>query len=906
MHLKMIRPRRFAFLVGGMVALSAAAAPRNIYRIDTVAGSGQTGDGGLAIAAQIGNIQAVALDGWGNIYLSDTDNHRVRRVDTAGVIRTVAGTGTPGFSGDGGPATDARLNFPYGLAVGPDGSVFVADLGNGRVRRIGPDGVITTVAGNGQKDPTGEGRRAVDASLLTPRNLALDPEGNLYIAEFDGHRIRRVSPDGGISTVAGSAAPGFRGDGGPAVVAQLAYPAGLAVDGHGVVYVADSKNQRVRKILPSGTIATVLGGTPATALFTPTAITLDANGNLYVADATRTIRAYTATGAWVAVAGTGEPGFAGDGGPARSAKLTAPRDLAADSGGNLYLADGVRIRKISKGTIQTIAGDGYLRAIGDGGVAIGAELLHPSDVALDSIGNLYIADTGTHRIRQVSRSGVITTFVGTGVPGSAADRTSVAVAQVNAPMGLTVDSLGLVVIADTLNNRVWRAGLDGRVRTIAGAGAGSLQQPRGLCAARDGTLYVADTLNHRVLRLVPDGTPVTVAGSGSAGDAGDGGSARQAQLSQPSACALNSAGDLFIADTLNHRIRKVSPDGTISAVAGDGTAGQTGDGGPAVSARLQAPAGIAVDDDGNVFISDSGNHRIRQVTPDGTIYTIAGTGVAGFSGDGEAASAVQLNSPSGLRLDGSGHLYVADTLNNRIRRLAPDGVVVEPLIAPAGLTVENAASLASGPVAPGELVVIFGDGLGLVAGKVGAPDSAGVLSGLVGGTEVWFDGIAAPVFYAQVQQVNVQVPYSIAGKSQTNLEIHFNSKLAGRATLPVAAAAPGLFPVVLNDNGSPNSETEPADATTVLTFYATGEGLTDGSNIAGKASTAPYARPTLPVSMIIGGLAPEILYAGSAPEYIGLLQVNASVPAALAGAGKVTAALTVGSATSPEIAVWVK
>jgi uncharacterized protein (TIGR03437 family) len=472
-------------------------------------------------------------------------------------------------------------------------------------------------------------------------------------------------------------------------------------------------------------------------------------------------------------------------------------------------------------------------------------------------------------------------------------------------MDVTLGSLGNIVIADSFNDQVRQAGMDGRLRSIAGLEHTSLHQPHGVCTDASGTVYITDTLNHRVLRVAAGAASVIVAGGGSPGDTGDGGPARLAQLNQPAACAINTAGDLFVADTSNHKIRKIKYDGIISTVAGTGVAGVSGDEGPAGACGLDAPAGVAVDDDGNIFISDTGNHRIRQITPDGTIHTIAGTGVAGFGGEGGPAADARLNAPAGLRLDGSGNLYIADTLNDRIRRLVPDGVVVEPLIAPAVVTVENAASLISGPVAPGELVVLFGHGIGPATAAVGVPNATGQLGTSAGGTEVWFDGVAAPVFYAQTGQVNVQVPYTVAGNVETHVAIHYNSKLAGIATLPVADAAPGLFPVALNQNGSPNSEAEPAGAQTVLTFYATGEGLTEGPNVAGKAAVPPYPKPKLPVSLILGGARAEILYAGSAPEYVGLLQVNARVPASLPK-GRTTATLTIGTATSPQIAVWLE
>src|ERR1035437_8003723 len=255
--------KRYVCLLLALVwppAAWGAAAPRPVYRIEPVAGSARRGDGGAAIAAQISNIQGIAVDRWGNLYLSDTDNHRVRKISASGVITTLAGTGVAGFSGDGGPAAAAQLNLPYGLVADLAGYLYVADLGNDRVRRISPDGVITTAAGQGIRGSSGDGGTATGAQLLTPRNVSVDAAGNLYFSEFEGHRVRKVTPDGKISTVAGTGVAGLRGDGAPAVSAQLAFPAGLAVDRLGALYIADSQNQRVRKILAGGVISTVVGG----------------------------------------------------------------------------------------------------------------------------------------------------------------------------------------------------------------------------------------------------------------------------------------------------------------------------------------------------------------------------------------------------------------------------------------------------------------------------------------------------------------------------------------------------------------------------------------------------------------------------------------------------------------------
>jgi uncharacterized protein (TIGR03437 family) len=419
-------------------------------------------------------------------------------------------------------------------------------------------------------------------------------------------------------------------------------------------------------------------------------------------------------------------------------------------------------------------------------------------------------------------------------------------------------------------------------------------------------LFVVDTFNHRVLQAAPQALVVTAAGNGTAGDAGDGGPARLAELNKPSACARDSAGNLFIADTSNHRIRKVVPSGTISSVAGTGTAGFSGDEGPATAASINSPRGVVVDDNGNIFIADSGNQRIRQVTPDGVIHTIAGQAAAGFSGDGGLAASAQINSPGGLYLDGAGDLYFADTGNNRVRRLVPGAAPPPAQVAMPPLSAVGAASLSPGPVAPGEIIVIFGAGLGPESGVAGALDSSGMLANLLSGAEVRFDGVPAPVFYAQFGQINVQVPYTVAGNTATHVQALYQGSPSGSLDLLVVDAAPAVFPVVVNPDGSTNSAIAPAALGSILTFYGTGEGLTDGPNVSGQAAADPYPRPRLPVTLTVAGFPAEILYAGSAPGTVGLLQVNARLPAGFIPTGPAVAELAVGSAVAPHFTIWLK
>ena len=365
-------------LCAAVLAEAAGAQPSADWRIDTFAGTGESlsgfggfgGDGGPATNAQLALPTGVALDGRGNLYIADQRNNRIRKVDSSGTISTIAGTGEYGFGGDGGPATEAGLQSPSRVAVDGAGNLYIADYGNHRIRKVDSTGTISTIAGTGEYGFGGDGGPAVEAELRGPRGVAVDGAGNLYIADYADNRIRKVDSSGTISTIAGLGMwkKGFNGDGRPAVTAQLDQPADVAVDSAGNLYIADSLNRRVRKVDSLGFISTIAG-----------------------------------TGQHA-----GRRGPSGDGGPATNAQLAFPTGVAVDGTGNLYIADygHHRIRKVdSSGTITTIAGTGTDGFRGDGGPATAASLINPYGVAVDGAGNLYIADYGNHRIRKVTRVG---------------------------------------------------------------------------------------------------------------------------------------------------------------------------------------------------------------------------------------------------------------------------------------------------------------------------------------------------------------------------------------------------------------------------------------------------------------------------------------------------------------------
>ena len=326
---------------GWALLLTSGPAWTQQYVISTVAGGasyGYSGDGGPAASARLYVPVDVAVDKGGNIYVADSFNNRVRKISPSGVITTVAGNGTPGFSGDGGPATSAQLFAPFGVAVDASGNLFIADQYNNRVRRVSSMGIITTIAGSGVQGYSGDGGTATNAALNYPVRVALDGGGNVYIADRINFRVRKISSTGAITTVAGNGTNGYSGDGGPATSAQISFPGGIAVDGGGNLYMADPYNHCVRKVSSTGIITTVALSDTQVGL--PWGVSLDTSGKLYISDpGSSRILTVSSSGTVTTIAGNGTRGYSGDGGAAVNAKLSLPWGVAVDSRGNVYLAD---------------------------------------------------------------------------------------------------------------------------------------------------------------------------------------------------------------------------------------------------------------------------------------------------------------------------------------------------------------------------------------------------------------------------------------------------------------------------------------------------------------------------------------------------------------------------------------
>jgi sugar lactone lactonase YvrE len=679
---------RFCLICTSLLALYVSRLTGQSYVVSTAAGLALPVAGQTASTASV-SPYAAAVSGAGNAYF--VSGNTVFKIGNGVLLRVAGASSAPGYSGDGGPATAATLSNPEGLAIDLLGNLYIADTGNNCVRRIAPNGTIVTVAGNGTYGYTGDGGPAAVATLAAPAGVAVDAAGNIYIADSENHAIRKVSASGIIATIAGNGSPGYSGDGGAATAAQFDNPTGVAVDSARNIYIADMYNCVVREITAGGAIATIAGnripgylgdGSTATSaeLAYPSDVAVDGSGNVYIVDSQNSaVRKVAPTKVITTVAGRGIAGYLGDNGSATLAELNFPSSIAVDSTGNLYIADpdNSRLREVSTtGTITTIAGNGAYS--GTGSAALG----NPAGVAVDAAGNLSVADEGTNTIRKLSAAGTMSTIGGSGVYGYTGDGAAAVSTELAYPAGVAVDSSGNVYVVDSYNSRVRKIAASGVITTVAGTGrqgysgdgavatSAELNFPQDIAVDSAGNLYIADTNNSRIRKVSSNGIITTIAGNGTAGYLGDNGPASSAELSYPYGVAVSASGVVYIADTANSVIRQISTTGTITTVAGNGFSGYSGDGGSPTSAQLNFPAAVAVDASGNIYIADSANYVVRAALG-GTISTIAGNGIEGYSGDLGAATSAHLGQVHSLALDSRGDIYLADYSNSLVRLLSP-------------------------------------------------------------------------------------------------------------------------------------------------------------------------------------------------------------------------------------------
>jgi gliding motility-associated-like protein len=746
---------------------TGGAVPDALYGlVSTLAGSGEQGSAnGTGTAASFSNPAGVATDAAGNVYVAD-GNHRIRKISPSGVVSTLVGVDA---NGD----TDYTVPNSYGLAVDALGNVFAPDHDNNRIFKITPAGQVTVFAGSGVEG-TADGLGTA-ASFYGPYGVATDAAGNVYVADFISGLIRKISPTGNVTTLAGSGG-------------EFNSPTGLVVDAGGNVYVADNGNNRIRKITPAGVVTTFVqgqndGNGTGAGLYYPISITIDAAGNIYVVDdwvGNPRIRKITPAGAVSTFAGGNSVGKVNG----YVSSFNGPSGLAADAAGNLYVADKSNnlIRKIpingyaisptllngliingsgaisgtpraaSPATTYTITaynaagsssatleltinatGPVALPAIsyagpqtygtgaaitplapantggavppnfykqvstlagsGTGGTTDGtstaAKFYYPSGTALDAAGNIYVADTENHLIRKITPAGVTTTFAGKG-------------GEFSRPTGLAVGADGSVYVTDMGSHTIRKVSPGGVVSTLAGSGeagygdgagtAAKFNEPRGITIDATGNLLVADGGNCRIRKITPAGQVSTLAGSGDYSY--QDGNGTGASFFYPIALTVGAGGNIYVADTYNYRIRRVTPAGQVSTLAGSGVAGKADGTGAAASFNL--PGGITADAAGNLYVADTDNNLIRMVTLAGKVTTMAGSGTAGkVNGIGTTAS---FSHPAGLAAGADGNLYIADTPNNLIRKVAYTGYTISPAL-PAGLTFGTNGNITGTPTA---------------------------------------------------------------------------------------------------------------------------------------------------------------------------------------------------------------
>ena len=889
----------------------------------------------ISTLAQV-NGTNVAVDGAGNAYLADILNNRMVKVDPSGTVTTVAGNGTAGNTGDGGPAVQASLFLPQGVAADAAGNIYFADNAT-YVRKVDTNGIITRVAGSGSGLSLGDGGPALSAGM-TPTFVAVDHDGNLYIADTGGNRIRKVNTAGIISTVAGGGSPAVLnlGDGGPATSAFLFGPRSVAVDSLGNLYIGDDNNRRIRKV-SSGAAGSPVQVTPATLSFSwtignpappvQTVVIISPGATL-----TFTAEASTTSGSsWLSVSPTG--------GTVNTTLTISvnPAGLAAGSyngtvtiapsgAGNAPQTVPVKLSvsaPTSQGVITTAAGNGFVPFSGEGGAATKAAL-GANAVAVDGAGNLYIADIVSSRVLKVTAGGVISTLAGTGAFSYGGDGGPATRASFFNPSGVAVDGAGNVYIADSMNNRVRKVDASGTIATVAGNGtvgfsgdggpaaSAALWAPMAVAVDGAGNLYIADSSNGRIRKVTTAGIISTVAGGAALPIySGDGGPAVGAGIFLPGGVAVDTAGNLYIADIGNNRIRKVNSGGIISTVAGNGTKGFSGDGGAATGAQLNlfgSHAGLAADSAGNLYIADIANHRVRKVDPSGVITTVAGNGIAGFSGDGGPATNGGLNNPNDVAVDSAGNFYIADTTNNRVRKVTVSSGNPPPSIASSGIV--NGASFQPGIVA-NSWATILGTNLAAVTDTWANSIVNGKLPTLLDGVTVSIGGKLAYLNYISATQINLVVPDVPAGP--TAVTVTTPSGTSSTFTVTASPIGPAFFTwpnhqVVatrqdfswaVRDGTFPGTSTVAAKPGDVIILWGTGFGPTSPAAPGGVQVPADRTYSTSALPAITINNVPATMYgAALAPGFAGLYQVAIQVPASLAD-GDWPIVATMGGASSP-------
>ena len=712
--------------------------------VTTFAGSGTAGaTNGTGTAASFDEPFGVATDLQGNVYVSDVANNLIRKITPAGVVTTLAGNGNQGEGN--GTGTSSSFNTPYGIATDISGNVYVADYGNQLVRKITPAGVVTTLAGTYATTGFVNGTGAA-ASFDYPRNVATDSQGNVYVADQLNNCIRKITPAGVVTTFAGSGTAGSANGTGSS--ASFYYPTGVAVDSQGNVYVADSQNQAIRKITPAGVVTTIAGngsqgavnatGTAAT-FYYPNAVVTDAQGNVYVADtdndmirkistggytisptlptglsfdgttgiisgtptAATAATTYTVTAYNVYGSGTATLGISVNSAPSPNApniSYAGPQNYTAGIAITPLAPtnSGVAIPANTYAKVTTLAGSISNSYGAVNGTGSAATFDYAFGIAVDASGNSYVSDYFNDLIRKITPAGVVTTFAGSGTAGSV-NGTGTA-ASFSTPIGLAIDASGNLYVVDTHNCLIRKITPAGVVSTIAGTGAkgfvngtgtsASFYYPQGIAIDAAGNLYIADSGNNAIRKITPAGVVTTFAGNSNGGATNGTGTA--ASFNEPTNIAIDANGNLYVADSNNNLIREITPAAVVTTFAGNGQG--TSIDGVSTSAGFNFPEGITIDGAGNLYVTEPTDFLIRKITPAGVVSTLAGTSYYSNQVDGIGTLTV-FSDPNGIAIDAAGNLYVAD--QKEIRKISTTGYTISPVL-PLGLSFDTTTGIISG------------------------------------------------------------------------------------------------------------------------------------------------------------------------------------------------------------------
>jgi uncharacterized protein (TIGR03437 family) len=726
--------------------------------------------------------------------------------------------------------------------------VFVADTSNARVRRIGADGNITTFAGNGlYASLPSEGQKATDLAFQFVGDVAVDAQGSVYVAGGSSGVVR-IGPDGIVHIVAGTGGL-TPADGAPALSVFLLAER-VAIDSSGVVYVVAPNNFQTLtlwKITPDHIFHRVSFRDVNGLLVTP-------EGTVYISTSPHVVGIVSSPTTFTVIAGVPVTGYAGDGQNASQALFSQPAGLATDKAGNLFIVDGNRVRKLSTdGTIQTYAGDGTSGSsgnagpAGDGGPAIHAQLNFPTEIAVDLHGNLYISDYGACRVRKVDLSGTITTFAGTGAPQYSYSAPGPATSNPVCPTGIAVDPQGNVYVGDPIRGDILKITTDGTMSLF-------------LVELVPGVQFPSQSVAH---------------------------------------LAVDAAANLYYRDTTG--IVRVSPSGSRAGVPGSDLA---------LTNRLDQY--FALDALGNVFVANTdgyGGSHLRKIDANGSVSSVANGYSPNTSASDGPAFYNSVGNVAGMAIDKSGNLYFSDASRARVRMVAPCTAAVYPFFS--GNTVVHGATYLRNYVSPGQVLAVFGSGLGPQQPAFGQATSGGRYPTKLAGVQVFVNSLPAPLLYVSASQINAVAPFELPPGYNASVQITYNDTPSELVAAGTSASVPGIFTAsqngqgqaaALNQDGSVNSSTNPAHPGTVVRLYFTGAGQTSPAGADGALTGPIPPTPVLAVSARIGGQTADVVSTSGVEGVIeGVLQVKLRIPAGVTG-DALTVELTVGATTSPSSA----